>query len=100
MWPAGWSPMHPLAAEDGAVLARLEEADPPDFGDLVDAARLLSRYPAGEERERLQAVIHAWGFSIETLREETRRLWASGWRPPMTQDLTVGSGADVTDSTA
>ena len=89
--------MNPLWKDDSATMRHLEASPSPGPLDLADAGRLLSRYPAGEERQRLEGIIAGWGLTIESLREQTRALWGSGWRPSIGKELEIGSGADVTD---
>lgn len=96
--PAG---LHPLDQLDRPVIERLLAATEPTDADLVDAARLISRYRdsrlSPDLRESLRQVLRNWGLGLAQLQERTCAIWASGWRPQLaaTQEPEVGSGADV-----
>jgi hypothetical protein len=93
---------HPLDGIDRPVIEALLATTEPTDANLVDAARLLTRY--GDSRlslDLLPKILQAldnWSLSIAQLHERTREIWATGWRPaqPDTpQEQQVGSGADV-----
>lgn len=73
----------------------------PTADDLVDAARLLMRYPGvGEDcfgyavRLELLGKLLEWGLSVDDLNQLVRAIWAEGYRPGQI-DVGYGSGADV-----
>ena len=91
---------HPLYSADRHTVNRLLAAEPPEDGDLVDAARLLSRYSgfpgAYDVQDDLQRAIRHWGLTPETLQARTRALWQGGYGPgtSKTGAEPVGSGFD------
>ena len=97
---------HPLYSLDRGTIDRLLAAKVPGDEDLVDAARLLSRYEgfpgALDLKNDLERVIRLWGLTRETLQAQTRSLWQSGYRPgvPATTAEPVGSGFDASDEGA
>jgi hypothetical protein len=99
--PADTGQIHPLHSLDRATVDRLLAAQTPDDADLIDAARLLSRYRgfpgAFDLQDDLARAIRLWGLSEEDLRARTRALWRDGWRigakGPVAEP--VGSGFDA-----
>lgn len=75
---------HPLYSLDRATVDRLLAARTPEDADLIDAARLLSRYRgfpgAFDLQDDLGRAIQFWGLSPEELRTRARALWQGGWR--------------------
>jgi hypothetical protein len=102
MDPAASGQCHPLYSADRATVNRLLAAEQPEDADLVDAARLLSRYGgfpgAYDVQEDLQRAIRLWGLSHETLQARTRALWQRGYGvgAPKATAEPVGSGFDST----
>jgi hypothetical protein len=99
--PAAASP-HPLDGIDRPVIEALLTASAPSDQNLVDAARLLTRYRdsrlSPDLAPKILEALRNWSLSAEQLHERTRAIWASGWRPPVPegpQEQQVGSGADV-----
>lgn len=92
---------HPLYSADRSTVDRLLAAETPQADDLVDAARLLSRYGsfpgAFDLQEDLRKAIRHWGLTPETLRERTRALWQGGYRMGANDQRAepVGSGFDA-----
>lgn len=92
---------HPLYRLDRDIVDRLLAAEVPGEADLVDAARLLSRYAgfpgAFDLQNDLERAIRLWGLSMAELRARTRALWQGGHRPGSTEGKTepVGSGFDA-----
>jgi hypothetical protein len=92
---------HPLYSQDRSTVDRLLAAQTPVDDDLVDAARLLSRYdgfPGSFDLQNdLERAIRLWGLNRETLQAKTRALWQSGYKPgagdPKAEP--VGSGFDA-----
>ncbi|MEB3183609.1 MAG: DUF3288 family protein [Cyanobacteriota bacterium] len=96
---------HPLHALDRQVVDGLLAAASPGEAHLVDAARLLNRYDgfpgASDLRDDLERVLRLWGFDRASLRERTRAIWASGYRPGLAAGGdAVGSGFDTADDAA
>lgn len=93
---------HPLYDQDRLVVDRLCSAQQPDDADLVDAARLLTRYrdfPGAEDlKADISAAMGRWDLNLEDLHAATQRIWSSGWRPRFDDTAEVGSGADVNAS--
>jgi len=98
----GGGQSHPLYRLDRDIVDRLLSAQVPGEADLVDAARLLSRYAgfpgAFDLQNDLERAIRLWGLSTEELRARTRALWQGGHRPGSSEDKAepVGSGFDAT----
>lgn len=92
---------HPLYRQDRATVDRLLAAQAPADTDLVDAARLLSRYEgfpgAFDLQNDLERAIRLWGLNRETLQAKTRALWQGGYKPGASDPRTepVGSGFDA-----
>lgn len=81
------------------ITALLQVAAPTD-ANLVDAARLVTRYRdsllSPDLADQLRQVLANWSMSLGRLQQRTRAIWASGWRPAIAeQQSEVGSGADV-----
>jgi hypothetical protein len=92
---------HPLHSLDRATVDRLLAARTPEEADLIDAARLLSRYRgfpgAFDLQDDLQRAIQLWGLGPEDLRARARALWQGGWRvgAKTAGAEPVGSGFDA-----
>ncbi len=92
---------HPLYSLDRATVDRLLAATTPEDVDLIDAARLLSRYRgfpgAFDLQDDLARAIRLWGLSEEALRDRARALWQGGWRVGAKGAVAepVGSGFDA-----
>jgi hypothetical protein len=89
------------AAQIDADLARihgLADAGTPSDDDVVDAARLVSRYSANPEALRpLAAVVRSRGMDRAALNAKARALWQGGYRPTLGGEVSAGSGSDVVD---
>ena len=93
---------HPLHAIDRSTIDGLLAVESPGDTHLVDAARLLSRYDdfpgAPDLRNDLERVLSLWKLDREALRQRTRALWSSGYRPGAGPQVeAVGSGFDTAD---
>ena len=94
---------HPLYATDRDMVdSILGHKGEPGPEQITNAARLFMRYMdfpgAYDIKDDLEKAIKFWGWDHEKLNTESRKIWASGWRPGM--DSTpegVGSGADAED---
>ena len=95
------SPQHPLDAADRPVIESLLLVSQPSERNLIDAARLITRYRnstlSADLWHKLQQALERWALNEEQLTARTRAIWASGWRPSMdhADAIDVGSGADV-----
>lgn len=94
--------LHPLDAADRPVIEALLATSAPSDAEIVDAARLHTRYCDSRLSPDLTAkilqAISSWGYSLSDLQEAARRIWQSGWRPAAPtspEEQQVGSGADV-----
>jgi len=92
---------HPLYSQDRSTVDRLLAAQAPTDADLVDAARLLSRYDgfpgAFDLQNDLEHAIRLWGLDLVTLQAKTRALWQGGYKPGASDPKAepVGSGFDA-----
>ena len=92
---------HPLHGTDRAHVDRLLAVETPGDADLVDAARLLTRYEdfpgAPDLRDDLAKVLRFWGLDRNQLQQRTRTLWSAGFRPAGLARVSegVGSGFDT-----
>ena len=93
---------HPLyAADRDQVDSLLAHQGEPGPDQLTTAARLVMRYldfPGADDiKADIQKAVSAWGLDRDGLNTRCREIWSSGWRPGMSADGEVGSGADVND---
>jgi hypothetical protein len=92
---------HPLYSLDRATVDRLLAAQSPEDADLIDAARLLSRYRgfpgAFDLQDDLERAIRLWGLSADGLQARARALWQGGYRVGGKGNTVepVGSGFDA-----
>lgn len=97
----GGAQSHPLYSLDRDIVDRLLTAEVPTDGDLVDAARLLSRYEgfpgAFDLQNDLERAVRLWGLNRETLQSRTRAIWQGGFKPGSNSAKAepVGSGFDA-----
>jgi len=95
--PAG---LHPLDRTDRDTIDDLLFVKEPSDLDLVNAARLITRYRdsrlSTDLRDLLGRVLRNWSLTAAELFALTRAIWRSGWTPAaLSQNEAVGSGADV-----
>jgi hypothetical protein len=112
-------PLHPLDATDRPIIEALGRVDEPSDLDVINAARLVSRYcpkqcsdpldptvvpPSPDLFPQLAGACKRWGLSRSELQARARAIWASApdGRPVCLGEEadratleTVGSGADV-----
>lgn len=93
---------HPLYSVDRSTVDRLLAAATPADADLIDAARLLTRYRgfpgAFDLQDDLQRAIRLWGLTVPDLQARARALWQGGYRVGATGSAAaepVGSGFDA-----
>lgn len=82
------------------MINALLDVDQPSDQNIVDAARLVTRYRdsllSRDLTGLLRQVLQRWGMTSDELYTMARTLWQSGWRPSsLDQSTEVGSGADV-----
>lgn len=111
--------LNPSDAADRRTITGLQQVPTPREIDIINAARLISRYspeqcrdpldpsipsPSADLFGMLAACAKRWGLTRSELQERARAIWAaadSGWPACLgtERDLqtleTVGSGADV-----
>jgi hypothetical protein len=90
---------HPLYDRERLVVDRLLQATTPTSQDIVDAARLLTRFDGFPGHQDLTSDIikaaRSWGCQDrDDLNSRARVVWQRGFRPGLSDDE-VGSGADV-----
>ncbi len=90
---------HPLYSIDRDIVDRLLSKHSPKDEDLVDLARLLTRYEGFPGANDLQAdmlkILKLWNLSREMLNIRSRQIWGNGYRPGKEIDEVVGSGFDT-----
>ena len=93
---------HPLYSIDRDHIDRLLAKEKPEDGDIVDLARLFSRYEgfpgALDLQNDMTKALKLWGLSRESLNVRARTIWQGGFRPGRKVDDVVGSGFDTEDS--
>jgi hypothetical protein len=82
--PAASGQSHPLHSIDRNTVDRLLAAQSPQDDDVIDAARLLTRYRgfpgAFDLQDDLRRAIRLWGLSPSDLQARARALWQGGYR--------------------
>lgn len=90
---------HPLYAVDRNTVDRLLAATQPGQQDIVDCARLITRYEAfpgaSDIKGDLSHCLRSWNLTRAELNASARTIWQSGYRPVAESAEEVGSGADV-----
>ncbi len=92
---------HPLDQTDRRIIETLLTVERPLQIDIVQAARLTTRYRdsllSPDLYTKLQQVLVRWSMTTAELYERSREIWMSDWRPSLNspQQEDVGSGADV-----
>lgn len=93
--------IHPMDQTDRQIILQLLEARSPDNMDIVNAARLTTRYRdsllSPDLYKLLQQVASNWTTTLAGIQERSRAIWLSGWKPinHAAEQQGVGSGADV-----
>ena len=91
-----------LYRADEEIINNLFSTEEPSKHQITDAARLFSRYRDTTHLNLvtdLLRVCNKWDMSINTVQEQAKEIWNSGWRPGnLTEDVSIGSGADGNDS--
>lgn len=90
---------HPLYAADRNTVDRLLAAPRPEAQDIVDCARLITRYDsfqgAPDIKADLKHCLRSWDLTRAELNTSARTIWQAGFRPSAAEETEVGSGADV-----
>lgn len=92
---------HPLYSIDRNTVNRLLAAETPQEADLIDAARLLTRYSgfpgAFDLQDDLGRAIRHWGLTVEDLQARAHALWQGGYQMGAkgAESEPVGSGFDT-----
>lgn len=89
-----------MDAHDRAIILQLLEVREPAPMDIVNAARLDTRYRdsllSTDLYRLLQQVARNWNTTLADISDRSRAIWLSGWKPTIGQpEEQVGSGADV-----
>lgn len=88
-----------MHGQDRLITDRLLASPQPSDADIVDCARLLMRYQgfpgARDIQTDLATALSHWRLDVDQLFKRSRKLWENGWRPQLTEDQEIGSGADV-----
>jgi hypothetical protein len=92
--------VHPMDAVDREIVLKLLDVRQPTNMDIVNAARLLTRYRdsllSADLYDLLQKVAANWRLTMADIQNRSREIWLSGWRPTFEQpEAQVGSGSDV-----
>jgi hypothetical protein len=93
--------IHPMDQTDRQLILQLLETRSPANIDIVNAARLTTRYRdsllSPDLYKLLQQVARNWTTTLVDIQERSRAIWLSGWKPAdhAAELQGVGSGADV-----
>ena len=92
---------HPLHSTDKSIIDSLITKQTPQDIDLINLARLISRYdnfPGEKEiKEDIQKTLKFWKITKNELFSKTRYLWANSFRPSNSEDNLIGSGFDTSN---
>ncbi len=93
---------HPLYLIDRENLDRLLAKDLPEDSDLIDMARLFSRYEdfpgVTDLKLDMVKILKSWGITKEELNLRTRKIWSNGYRPNNSSEEIVGSSFDTSEN--
>ena len=92
---------HPLHQTDKNIIDSLIIKEYPKDSDLVNLARLISRYsnfPGEVEiKNDIEKTLKFWKISQNDLYSKTRNIWLKNFRPSNTNKDLVGSGFDTSN---
>ena len=92
---------HPLHQTDKNIIDSLIIKEYPQDSDLVNLARLISRYsnfPGEiEMKNDIEKTLKFWKISQNDLYSKTRNIWSKNFRPSNTNKDLVGSGFDTSN---
>ena len=90
---------HPLHATDKNIIDSLITKEKPEDLDLINLARLISRYtnfPGEIEiKNDIEKILKFWKISKNELFSKTKNIWSKNYRPSNTNNGLVGSGFDL-----
>ena len=96
-WQATLQQTHPLYAQERAALTQLLTVVQPSDRHIAEAARLCIRFDGFEGHPDihmdLRTLLNGWRLTRDQLNQRARRLWETGYRPQIEDDLSIGSGA-------
>jgi hypothetical protein len=88
-----------LYRADEEIINSLFSTEEPSNHHITDAARLFIRYRDTTHLNLLNdllRVCNKWDRSMNTVQEQAKEIWNSGWRPgDASESVSVGSGADA-----
>ncbi len=92
---------HPLHATDKNIIDSLIIKDKPEDLDLINLARLISRYsnfPGETElKNDIEKILNFWKLTKNELFFKTKDIWSKSFRPSNTNKDLVGSGFDTSN---
>ena len=92
---------HPLHTIDKSIIDSLITKEKPEDLDLINLARLISRYtnfPGEIEiKNDIEKILKFWKITKAELFLKTQQIWSKGFRPPNTNKDLVGSGFDTSN---
>ena len=93
--------IHPLHVTDKKIIDSLIVKEIPDDFDLINLARLISRYenfPGEIElKNDIKKILKFWNITQDNLFSMTRKLWSNNFKPSKTSSDLVGSGFDTSN---
>ena len=92
---------HPLHATDKNIIDSLITKEKPEDLDLINLARLISRYtnfPGEIEiKNDIDKILKFWKITKNELFSQTKNIWSKSFRPTDTNRDLVGSGFDTSN---
>ena len=92
---------HPLHLTDRNIIDSLITKEKPEDLDLINLARLISRYtnfPGEIEiKNDIEKILKFWKITKIELFAKTRQIWSKSFRPSNTNRDLVGSGFDTSN---
>ena len=92
---------HPLHTTDKKIIDSLITKENPEDLDLINLARLISRYEnfPGEIdiKNDIEKILKFWHLSKKELFSKTKNIWSKRFRPSNTNKDLVGSGFDTSN---
>ena len=92
---------HPLHATDKHIIDSLFIKEKPEDIDLINLARLISRYSnfpgEFEIQDDIGKILKFWKITKNELYFKTKEIWLKGFGPSNTNKDLVGSGFDTSN---
>ncbi len=92
---------HPLHATDKNIIDSLITKENPEDLDLINLARLISRYEnfPGEIdiKNDIEKILKFWHLSKKELFSKTKNIWSKSFRPTSSDKHLIGSGFDTSN---